>query len=126
MECSPKIIGEISECVVAAHLLQLGYSVSIPFGNTQKYDLVLDDGNKLWRVQVKTGRLVDGTVRFATVARNAINGKRKGYVGQADLLMIFCPENDKIYAMAIDGETNKAGMYLRVDRPRSGSLSRIK
>ena len=128
MPAPPKAVGEISEGVVAAHLLRLGYSVSIPFGNNQKYDLVLDMDNKLYRVQVKTGRLVKGVVRFATVARNTINGKRSSYHGRADLIMVYCPATSKIYMVPVTEETNASEMALRVAPPagRSAPLSTIR
>jgi hypothetical protein len=40
--------------------------VSIPFGTNQRYDLIVDLGDRLVRVQCKTGRLRDGTIKFAT------------------------------------------------------------
>jgi hypothetical protein len=56
--------GEISEGHVIAYLLKRGYAVSIPFGNNQRYDLILDDGDRLWRVQVKTARMRAGCLMF--------------------------------------------------------------
>ena len=45
---------------MAAALIEAGYAVSKPFGENQRYDLVIDDGETLARVQVKTGRLRNG------------------------------------------------------------------
>ena len=35
------------------YLYGLGYSISIPFGNADKYDLILDIDGKLYKIQVK-------------------------------------------------------------------------
>lgn len=37
-----------------AYYTSQGYTVSIPLNDTQKYDLIVDDGESLRRVQVKT------------------------------------------------------------------------
>ena len=126
MTASPKVVGEISEGIVAAHLLRLGYSVSIPFGNSQRYDLILDLGDSLQRVQVKTGRLSNGCVRFQTTARNTINGKRSSYHGLADLIMVYCPGTGKVYAVPVSEQTNASEMLLRVEPTRGGPTSTIK
>ena len=34
-------------------LYELGYSISIPFGNADKYDLIIDVNDKLYKVQIK-------------------------------------------------------------------------
>lgn len=41
-----------------AHFSALGYSVSIPLGDCQRYDLVVDDGDRLYRVECKTSRFL--------------------------------------------------------------------
>lgn len=47
-----QIEGEVAELKVAEHLVSEGYRVSVPFGE-YRYDFVVDDGDDLWRVQVK-------------------------------------------------------------------------
>jgi len=54
-----KQIGDETEVRVITALIAEGYSVSIPFGDNDKYDLVLDTGNQLLRVQCKTGWIED-------------------------------------------------------------------
>src|SRR3982074_2145677 len=59
-----KSVGDISELRVACALAESGYSVSKPLGENQRYDLIADDGERLQRVQVKTGRIRNGVVVF--------------------------------------------------------------
>lgn len=112
--------------MVIAVLLRSGYSVSIPFGGSQKYDLILDrvDGSLLERVQVKTGRLNSGSVVFQTVARNTINGRRSSYFGLADTLMVYCPETERVYRVPITPEMNGSTMALRVDAGDTRAIKR--
>ena len=59
-----KAIGDLSELEVALALVRAGYLVSKPLGDSHRYDLIIDDGERLARVQVKTGRLYGEVVKF--------------------------------------------------------------
>jgi len=50
---TPKTIGDCSQAYIMAKLLEIGYSVLTPFGDNQRYDLVIEDAEgQLWRVQL--------------------------------------------------------------------------
>ena len=53
MSISPRQ-GEKSELAVASELMMRGYGVSFPFGHDHQYDLIVDKGGALYRIQVKT------------------------------------------------------------------------
>ena len=55
-------IGNRTEGIVLAALLQAGYRPLLPFGDGHPYDIAFDDGGKLSRAQCKTGRLIRGAV----------------------------------------------------------------
>lgn len=113
-----KSVGELSEGIILAHLLKKGYSVALPFGNNQRYDLVVDDGDRLWKAQCKTGKLKNGCVVFWACSTNGFNGKKSGYKGQVELFFVYSPELDRIYRVPVAdvGETQVA---LRIDAPRN-------
>lgn len=46
MGCITKQKGDVSEAVVLAELVKLGFSVLQPFGDNQSYDLVVEKGGK--------------------------------------------------------------------------------
>ena len=45
-----KQIGDISEVTVLAELIKRGYTASVPFGDNDPYDLIVDIGSELYRV----------------------------------------------------------------------------
>ena len=51
--------GKITELEILTHITKLGYSVSIPFGDKDKYDQIWDINGKLIKVQIKTCRWKD-------------------------------------------------------------------
>lgn len=48
-----KQVGNLTELQCATRLYELGCAVSIPFGNSEKYDLIIDINDKLYKVQCK-------------------------------------------------------------------------
>src|SRR5439155_26526369 len=51
---NPKRAGEISEAAFVVRAHSLGFLVAKPWGDSEKYDFVLDAGSKLWRVEIKS------------------------------------------------------------------------
>ena len=49
-------IGKLTELKVLTYITELGYSISIPFGDKDRYDQIWDVHGKLLRVQIKTSR----------------------------------------------------------------------
>jgi hypothetical protein len=53
--------GEISEAAFLHKAVSLGFKVTKPWGDSERYDFVVDSGKRLWRVQIKcTGALRAG------------------------------------------------------------------
>lgn len=120
-----KAKGEISEGVVIGHLLKLGYSVAIPFGDNQRYDLIVDEDGDLVRAQVKTGRLHNGCVMFGACSVNGFTGKRTPYTGQIEVFLVYCPPLDKIYRVPVEHCGIKEGI-LRVEPTKGGPKTTIR
>ncbi len=106
-----KYVGEVSEAAILAKLISRGYPVSIPFGDNQRYDLIVERKSGLKRVQCKTGRLFRGVIGFAL--RSFTDGK--DYSDSIDAFAVFCPENEKIYWIPIKVVAGRTrSLYLRV------------
>ena len=115
----PKTKGERSEAKVLGRMVELGYTVLTPFGENCSYDFVVDDGEELNRIQVKTGRLREGKV-IAGLSRtrfNATGSKREGYPeGSIDAYVIYCHEIES--AFWVDPEdAGETQIHIRIDPP---------
>lgn len=106
-----KAIGEISQAQILAALLRKGYSVSIPWGDNQRYDFILDVNGDLKRVQCKTAKLERGRVHVP--GRSSSSKGHRSYHGQVEYMAGYCPENGKCYLIPIE-EFGSCGLYLRV------------
>ena len=121
-----KQIGEITEACVLTAFLKMGYAVMIPFGDNQRYDLVIEDDGKFQRVQCKTGRIRDGCVCFNASSNCGYqNRERKDYRGEADLFVVYCPDNGKIYAIPVD-KGLPAKVSLRLDPTRNSQACGVR
>jgi hypothetical protein len=50
--------GEIAEAMFLTKMAAMGFSIATPWGDSDKYDLVVDTGRRLFRVQVKSAHRV--------------------------------------------------------------------
>lgn len=111
---NPKEVGERTEAAILNHFIQKGVPVSIPWGNNQRYDLILEIDGKLLKAQCKTGSYKKGVVSFSTSSK--AGGKvRKDYGGQIDCFLVYCKQLDKVYKVDIESAPNINNMTLRID-----------
>lgn len=50
---NPKRTGELSEAAFMLKARILGFNPAKPWGDSERYDFILDTGRRLWRVQLK-------------------------------------------------------------------------
>lgn len=109
-----KTKGDITEAKFITIFLSKGWSVSLPFGDNQRYDMIVDDGIRLLKVQCKTGRISNGCILFSTQSINSHNQTRYSYKGQIDYFAIYCVSNDASYFVSVDDVPFGEGR-LRID-----------
>lgn len=111
-------------------LREAGYSIALPFGENTRYDLLIDDGNAISRIQCKTGRLRNGSVRFATCSSYAHHANpqmnHRDYVGEVDYFGVYCRELGRVYLVPIEQLEPRQRASLRVDPPRNNQRRLIR
>lgn len=106
-----KEMGERSEAIIIGRLVYSGYTVLKPFGENQRYDLVIEDADrKFWRVQCKTAWISKDQSKIIfsacsnhyayTWQKNTMT--RRHYRGDADFFAVYSPDTDKVYLIAVD------------------------
>ena len=70
-----KQIGDITELEVLTYVTKLGYQVSIPFGDRERYDQIWDINGHLLKVQVKTARGDSDCIKFSCRSSHRKDGK---------------------------------------------------
>jgi hypothetical protein len=121
-------VGEASRWQIIAALARRGKQLLLPVGDHLRYDLAIDEEDTILRVQCKTGRLVNGAVRFLTCSIDSRNKMgisiRRSYRGERELFGVYCPDNGKCYLVPVEKVGPNQG-FLRVIPPWNSQKTRI-
>lgn len=118
--------GDITESRIIFEFTRLGIPVLIPFGDNQRYDLVVEINNEFKKIQCKTGFYKNGCVVFNTCSSQTHRGNGKqSYRGQIDYFAVYCPQLDSCYVCHVDDVNIHEGI-LRVDKPKNNQVKKIK
>ena len=121
-----KTVGERTEGIVLAELLKAGYVVLLPFGDNQRYDLVIEVEGQFKRIQCKTARLAQGVLRFKTCSSYAHRGRgQRGYRGEADLFGVYAPAIKKVYLVPVDA-VGESEATLRLEPAKNGQARGVR
>ena len=129
----PKLISDRTTAMVLARLLDFYEVVLLPFGENQRYDLVVEDGDRFVRVQCKTGRLQKhGAIKFNTCSStyhhpNAPTryGNALDYRGQADYFGVYCSENGAVYIVPVHS-VGRRSAFLRISPTLNSQRERVR
>jgi PD-(D/E)XK endonuclease len=94
--------GNISESIFLQAYLRAGFIVSIPFGSGAPYDLMVDNGMRAYKIQVKTGWHRKGCVIFRgnRRVREALPYKSRAYAeNEVDFFAVYYPPTGSIYVV---------------------------
>lgn len=124
------MVGDRTQLAVMAALHGVGYGLYTPFGENTRCDLILESHAGLIRVQCKTGRLRNGTVRFAVCSTYDHHPnpkiKYRGYVGEVDAFAVYCPETLRVYLIPMPDITTARQCWLRVEPTRNRQSRRVR
>lgn len=113
--------GKIAELKVELAAYEKGWAVSRPMSNT-RYDLILDDGKKLYRAQVKYAgskpSKSDGAAWFS--ANNGPHSPATYSKDEIDVILAYIPQIDKIVWIGPNEFDGKGGFSIRYEAPKNG------
>lgn len=120
--------GNISIAKAVASLSDAGYEILVPLGEGLPYDLVIDDGNTLYKVQVKTGRrngaCIDFNAYSETYEKEAGGRTPKNYRGKADLFCVYFQETDSCYLIPVLN-VGTTTVSLRLTKTKNGQTKNV-
>ena len=128
MELSAKEKGNLTELQCITAFYELGYQVSIPYGENSRYDFIADVNGKLIRVQVKTSSLkrdTQGAISFATAStriNSTQNITRRYTKNEIDYFATYW--NNQCYLIPVE-ETASREKTLRFEPPANGQIRGI-
>lgn len=110
--------GDFTEAAVITELKRRDISVSLPFGDNERYDLVLETPEgRMLRAQVKTGWNQGGSVVFKgySLHTNSAGNQHKRYTDGIDCFLVFSHDFDRLFLVWVD--EIGSNMTLRVEEP---------
>jgi prevent-host-death family protein len=120
--------GNVAEAAVVFHAARLGIPVFRPLAEHGRYDLVLELGGRLLRVQCKWaprhGDVV--TVRLVTNRRGPAGFVRTHYAaGEIDAVAAYCPNTDECYLLPAELVVDRTQLHLRLVPARNGQRASL-
>lgn len=113
--------GNIGEIKVASEFIKWGCIVSFPFGDNARYDLIIDDGNSLKRVQVKYADSKNANDAWRCVCvsstNHTTNKNLHGYQNDVDIMAFYIAELDECIMFNISEIKDKTNVYVRNTAP---------
>jgi hypothetical protein len=121
--------GQLSVLKVELEALRKGYLVSRPTTDA-RYDLVVDTGDRLYRVQVKYG---DGK---STHSSGCVTVSLRHYIGNSkttrpylsseiDIIAAYVPKIDRVCWIPPEKFHGKDTIFLRLEPPKNGQTKDI-
>jgi hypothetical protein len=120
-------VGLRTEAIITSDLLRRGMRVLLPCGFNHRCDLVIDMDGVFVRAQCKTGRLRGGAIHFnsQSVRCDMTQATRRGYLGDADIFLVYCPGTKGIYAVPV-GDASLRQMTLRVEPAANSQVKGVR
>lgn len=109
--------GDISELEFILRVKKLGLNVLMPYSSITKYDLIVDNGKKSIKVQVKStskedfqrGKLRKRTYRVAT--SNGRHSKNKYQEGDFDICAVHIIPENLFYLLPYHAISSKTSLF---------------
>jgi prevent-host-death family protein len=121
--------GALAEMSIAREAVRLGIGVLKPLSERQRYDLGLEVGDRILRVQCKWGSLVDDDVIHVRLSTSRYDGRRyirTSYeVGEIDAVAVYCEPLDSVYLLPIELVAGRTFVHLRLAPAKNGQRASI-
>lgn len=124
------IKGAITQSKVEIRACEKGYIASKPILEQTRYDLIIDDGTKLLKIQVKYARAKQSGSSGSAVVdfrKTTNNGKCNDgyYKNEIDAVIVYLPQIEKLCFFPIEMIEGKTTLTIRYEKTKSGQCKNI-
>jgi hypothetical protein len=108
--------GDVAELAFILKATNLGFSVSKPYGNHGRYDFVVDSGERLWRVQVKSTSCRSWNGYTVNVVRCSGPEPRVSYsAANVDWIAVYVAPRDPWYLVPVHLLIHRTSLMVHPD-----------
>jgi PD-(D/E)XK nuclease superfamily protein len=117
--------GELAEMMFMVKAAQKGFATAKPYGDSRRYDFILDVGQRLWRVQVKSSSAKQYGSYLVNLQRNA-NGEVVPYdASEIDFVVAYVMPCDAWFVIPVEAIYGRQSAKLCLHgNARSGRLGK--
>lgn len=117
--------GELAEMMFMVKAAMLGFATAKPYGDSRRYDFIVDVGRRLWRVQVKSTSSLQYGSYMVNLQRNA-NGEVVPYdPSEIDFVVAYVLPCDAWFVIPVEAIAGRKTAKLCLHgNPRSGKLGK--
>jgi len=121
--------GALAMSKVRTKCIELGYVLSIPELDV-RYDGIVDDRNKLHKIQVKyadgmVSKDSSGSVKIKLLTQYRNRTIRHYEIGEVDALIVYLPKMDKLYWIPPEIFCGKKDLALRIEAPKNNQIKKV-
>jgi hypothetical protein len=122
---SSKQRGELAEMMFMVKAAQKGFATAKPYGDSRRYDFIVDVGRRLWRVQVKSSSAKDHGSYQVNLQRN-LNGEVVEYdASEIDFVVAYVMPCDAWFVIPVEAIAGRKTAKLCLhENPESGKLGK--
>jgi hypothetical protein len=108
----PQKKGELAEIAFIYKAESMGLDVAKPYGNSNRYDLVVRSGQRFWKVQVKaSGFMTSG--KYRVYAERIQRGRAIAYTAdEIDFMAVYIISEDTWFIIPVRAFTPLRGFHL--------------
>lgn len=116
--------GNIGESLALSEFVKRNITVSIPFGDNARYDLIAEFNGKLNKIQVKyCNQKISESNSISCPCSSSLNHTTNKihttYENEIDYFVFYLAEWDKILLVPIQDIGNKKSIAFRLDKPKN-------
>jgi hypothetical protein len=105
--------GELGELAFLCKAAGLGFALSLPYGQMQRYDFVVDGGSNLWRVQVKSAAALDRGL-YRVGIRHSTWRRAKAYTeAEIDFAAVYIIPEQTWYILPVREVAGRTSLLFR-------------
>jgi len=122
-ELTTKRRGELSELAFVYKAASQGFHVAKPYGDSERYDFIVDNGSRLWRVQIKSTTTLLNGLYHVNSHRRTNAGVIPYQLDEVDFLVAYIIPEDAWFILPIDIIQSRTSLLFAPDcHPRGPGL----
>lgn len=116
--------GNIGEAKCLAKMVELGVPVCLPFGDNERYDMIIERNGNLEKIQIKYSSQQEnkGSIIFKTSSstNHTTNKHYSTYENDIDAFLLYNALTDEVYYLPMEVVGSKKTLTMRMQPSKNG------